>query len=99
VGGDIGDKQTFFTNSSPIKKSKLPPHSACFAWGDNRDKVQNQLGFTGNGIKCTAVKDPCKPNPCYPGVSCITIWKGRYAHFGCGLCPEGKTNRNSNLKY
>jgi len=36
VGGDRGDRwtdrQTFFTNSSPIEKSKLPPHSTCFAW-------------------------------------------------------------------
>jgi len=40
VGGDRGDRQTdIFTNSSPIEKSELPPHSTRFARsrGMNKD--------------------------------------------------------------
>ena len=34
-------------------------------------------GFTGDGESCLVVSDPCDPNPCSAGVSCVTVWKGR----------------------
>ena len=58
-------------------------------------------GFSGDGIGCTATRaggddgrespptDPCSPNPCFPGVQCVAVWKGTEARFSCGLCPDG----------
>ena len=43
--------------------------------------------------------DPCNPNPCHPGVSCVTIWKGSATMFECGLCPDGMIGNGLNCTY
>ena len=55
-------------------------------------------GFTGNGVQCHSANDPCDPNPCYSGVACVTVWKGRQAMFTCGLCPDGMIGDGINCR-
>ena len=43
--------------------------------------------------------DPCDPNPCFPGVVCVTIWKGRQTMFECGLCPDGMVGDGLNCSF
>ena len=43
--------------------------------------------------------DPCDPNPCHPGVLCLTTWNGNETKFECGLCPDGMIGDGLNCTY
>ena len=73
-------------------KNPCFPGSDCYNLPDRYKCGSCPEGFTGNGQKCTAARNPCQPNPCHSGVSCITVWKGKQAQFACGLCPDGNDN-------
>ena len=47
-------------------------------------------GYTGNGLKCTPILDPCDPDPCFNGVNCVTVWEGKKLSHACGHCPDGE---------
>nr|XP_014348451.1 PREDICTED: mucin-like protein [Latimeria chalumnae] len=42
-------------------------------------------GFSG--VFCSELADPCKGQPCFPGVPCIKQTQSQ--HFTCGKCPPG----------
>ena len=65
------------------------PGVECYNYADDFKCGKCPEGFTGNGNNCSPEFDPCDPNPCYFGVPCLTIWKGRQTSFECGLCPDG----------
>ncbi len=105
--GSVGDG--FSCSASPCSSSPCFAGVACLEL-ETRGYICGSCppGFSGDGSRCekegeqenlkpvdNEVGDPCSPNPCYPGVLCMTVWKGMEATFSCGLCPDGKLNQHN----
>ena len=51
-------------------------------------------GYSGDGIHCVEIEDPCSSNPCFENVTCTVVDDG----FKCGYCPAGMRGDGVNCK-